>query len=350
MKEYLENTTDGECLNCHQQLPVNATFCPNCGQKNTDGLISLKEFLQNFLDNVFNLDSRIVQTIKWLFIPAKLTKEYFKGKHKTYYHPIRLYLVLSLTFFATLNFIANIDDVVNINLGEEGKLEESVAKEGHKIAFLKEIDTRSEEIVLFKDSTAKAALDSLKKIMSKTLEEKDSFNITLAGGVKNFDYADVVTLNGKELVKKYKIEGFWNQIFTKQVIHFVHDQASFARQLINNFPLMLLAMMPFLALFMKLLYIRRNRFYVEHLVLNFHHHAFAFLLLTLLFLIPETYREYFILPVIAAIFIFLYFTMKRYYGQGHGKTLLKYVAFNFFYLFSFLVVLIITFIISFLLF
>jgi len=350
MKEYLENTTDGECLNCHQQLPVNATFCPNCGQKTTTGLISLKEFFQNFLDNVFNLNSRIVQTIKWLFIPAKLTKEYFKGKHKTYYHPIRLYLVLSLIFFATLNFIANVDDVVNINLGEEGKLEDSVAKEAYKITFLEEIDTRSEQIALFKDSTAKVALDSLKKIMSKTLEEKDSFNITLAGGVKYFDYTDVVTLNGKELVEKYKIEGFWNQIFTKQVIHFVHDQASFARQLINNFPLMLLAMMPFLALFMKLLYIRRNRFYVEHLVLNFHHHAFAFLLLTLLFLIPETHREYFILPVIAAIFIFLYFTMKRYYGQGYVKTLLKYMAFNFFYLFSFLVVLVITFMISFLLF
>ena len=349
MTENLENTTQSDCLNCHQKLPTAAVFCPNCGQKATTGLISLKEFLQNFLDNVFNLDSRIVQTLKWLCIPAKLTKEYFKGKHKTYYHPIRLYLVLSLIFFATLNFIARMDDMMNFNIGDGGNLEETMAKEAHKIAFLEEIDTLSEQIILFQNPTTKAALDSLKIRLAEDLE-KDSFNITLGGVEKNFDYLDIVTLDGKELVEKYEIEGFWNQILTKQVIHFVHDQSSFGRQLMNNFPLMLLAMMPFLALFMKLLYVRKKRFYVEHLVLNFHHHSFAFLLLTGLFLIPDAYREYFILPVVIAIFVFLYFTMKRYYEQGYAKTFFKFVLFNFFYLFSFLVVLFITFIISFLLF
>lgn len=350
MIENQENTNQSECLNCHEQLPATATFCPNCGQKATTGLISLKAFIQNFLDNVFNLDSRIVQTLKWLCIPAKLTKEYFKGKHKTYYHPIRLYLVMSIIFFAILNFVADVSDTVNINLGDDSNLEEQVNEEKHRIAFLEEMDTFSKQIVLFQEEHGKAALAALKQRMAKNLAKKDSFNIMLMGGMKYFDYADVVTLNGKELVEKYEIKGFWNQIFTKQVIHFVHDQASFARQLVNNFPLMLLAIMPFLALFMKLLYIRRNRFYVEHLVLNFHHHAFAFLLLTGLFLIPEDYREFIILPVIIAIFIFLYLTMKKYYGQGYVKTFLKFVAFNFFYLFSFLVVLIITFIISFLLF
>lgn len=349
MIENQENTSPTECLNCHQQLPAAATFCPNCGQKATTGLISLQAFIQNFLDNVFNLDSRIVQTVKWLFIPAKLTQEYFKGKHKTYYHPIRLYLVMSLIFFGILNFVGNIGDSVDFNIGEENNLEETVAKEAHRIDFLEEIDTLSEQIVLFQDSTAKAALDSLKRRIGEGLE-KDSFNITLGGEEKHFDYQDIVVLDGKELVEKYEIKGFWNQIMTKQVIHFVHDQSSFARQLMNNFPLMLLTMMPFLALFMKLLYVRRKRFYVEHLVLNFHHHAFAFLLLTGLFLIPENYREYVITPVIIAIFIFLYLTMKRYYGQGHGKTLLKFIAFNIFYLFSFLIVLVITSIISFLLF
>jgi len=129
-----------------------------------------------------------------------------------------------------------------------------------------------------------------------------------------------------------------------------HDQTDYVRQLMNNIPLMLLAMMPFLALFLKLLYIRRERFYVEHLVLNFHHHAFAFLLLTLVLLISRSFNALELLLAIIAIFTFLYLTMKRYYGQGHGKTFLKFVAFNVFYLFSFLVVLMITLIISFFLF
>ena len=350
MTENQENRRISDCLNCHQQLPVNATFCPNCGQKNTDGLISLKAFLQNFIDTVFNLDSRIFQTVKWLCIPAKLTKEYFKGKHKAYYHPIRLYLVMSIIFFATLNFVSKKNDLVQIDFdGDETSLEEQIAKEAHTIAFLEDIDTLSQQIVLFQDTTAKAALDSLKKVITKRIQ-KDSFNITLAGEEKLFDYTDIVTLNGKELVEKYEIKGFWNQIMTKQILHFVHDQTSFSRQLINNFPLMLLAMMPFLALFMKLLYLRNNRFYVEHLVLNFHHHAFAFLLLSLLAILPEVLMEIALIPVVITVFVFLYLTMKRYYGQGLGKTFLKFIIFNFLYLFSFLIVLSITFIISFLLF
>jgi len=351
MTENQENSTNSECLNCHQQLPAGASFCPNCGQKNTDGLITLKEFFQNFLDNVFNINARLFQTLRWLCIPAKLTKEYFKGKHKSYYHPIRLYLVLSIIFFTILNFVSDSNDLVTTDFGgDKISLEDQIAKEAHQIAFLEEIDTLSEQIVLFQDTTAKAALAALKARLSKSIE-KDSFNIiVLWGEERHFDYADIVTLSGKELVEKYEVKGFWAQITTKQMLHFLHDQTGFTRQLVNNIPLMVLAMMPFLALFMKLLYIRNNRYYVEHLVLNFHHHAFAFFILSLLAILPRGLMELALIPVVITIFVFLYLTMKRYYGQGRGKTFLKFMAFNFFYLFSFLIVLLITLIISFLLF
>jgi len=355
MIENQENTNQSECLNCHEQLPETATFCPNCGQKATTGLISLKAFINNFLDNVFNLDSRIVQTLKWLFIPAKLTQEYFKGKHKTYYHPIRLYLVMSIIFFAALNFMGGIGegDIITMNVDgvESTSLEEMIENEAHKIVFLEEIDSLSANMDLFRDSTAKVALDSLMKKAGAGLINRDSFNLeVMMGGRRKFDYKDMLLMDGGEIIEKYKIKGFWNQLFIKQGIHFAHDQTGYIRQLINNLPLMLLAMMPFLALFLKLLYINRERFYVEHLVLNFHHHAFAFLLLTILFLLPDNFRTLFFIPVIITILTFLYLTMKRYYGQGHGKTCLKFIVFNIFYLFSFFVVLVITLIISLLLF
>jgi len=349
MSDYQESI---ECLNCHQQLPADASFCPNCGQKNTDGLISLKEFLQNFLDNVFNINARLFQTLKWLCIPAKLTKEYFKGKHKTYYHPIRLYLVLSIIFFGILNFASDLaeNDLITVNFdGETTNLENKISREVHTIAFIEKIDTLIAEKALFQSEAVVTVLDTLKNELMKGIES-NTFNLTIGGEEKHFDYKDMLTLSGKELVEKYEIEGFWNQITTKQILHFVHDQSSLMRQLVNNFPLMVLAMMPLLALFMKLLYRRRNRYLVEHLVLNFHHHAFAFFILSILFILPEALIEILVIPVIISVFAFLYLTMKSYYGQGHGKTVLKFMAFNFFYLFSFLVVLGVTFIISFLLF
>ncbi len=355
MTEGVENIIQSECLNCKHQLPAAATYCPNCSQKTTTGLISLKEFISNFFDNVFNLDSRIAQTIRWLCIPAKLTKEYFKGKHKSYSHPIRIYLLMSIVFFAALKFIGDLgdgSDIVKMDFGgnETTTLEEMIDNEAYRITFIEELDSLSEDIELFQDEIAKAALDTLIKKMGNGFIDRDSFNLQLFGTNRQFDYRDILTLDRNELVEKYEIEGFWNQLFVKQSIHFVHDQSGYVRELLHNIPLMLLAMMPFLALFMKLLYIRRKRFYIEHLVLNFHHHAFAFLLLTIVLLVPKGVTQVLILPAIIIIFIFLFLTMKRYYGQRYGKTFLKFVLFTFFYFISFILVFFMTVVISLLLF
>ena len=345
-----------ECLNCQHQLPESASFCPNCGQKSTDGLISLKEFIAKFFDNVFNVNSKIFQTLRWLCIPAKLTSEYFKGKHKTYYHPIRLYLVMSLIFFAILSFTGDIledNNLVKMQIDEDDSisLEEIIRTEGNKIEFLEELDTLSNQMSFFQDTTAKAALNSLKEKVEKDMKiYNNSFKITIGGKEKDFQFKDIITLTEKELLKKYEIHGFWNQIKSKQILRFVKDQSGFQRKFVQNIPLMLLVMMPFLALFLKLLYIRNGRFYVEHLVLNFHHHAFAFFIFSLFFLLPETFKNVLFVPILIMLFVYLYFTMKNYYRQGYGKTFSKFIAFNFFYLFSFALVLVLTLVINLLLF
>ncbi|MEM1123480.1 MAG: hypothetical protein AAGJ18_23780, partial [Bacteroidota bacterium] len=215
---------------------------------------------------------------------------------------------------------------------------------------LETVDSLSKQIGLFRAGTAKIALDSLLDKLGNGLQQRDSLNLILIGTQRKFDYKDMLILDGKELVRKYDIEGFWNQLLVRQSIHFAHDQTGYVKELFRNFPLMLLAMMPFLALFMKLLYWRSNRYYVEHLVLNFHHHSFAFLILTMLSVLPKALTQILFLPIIIAIFAYLYWTMKRYYGQGHGKTMLKFIAFNLYYLFSFLIVLSVTLVISLLLF
>ena len=335
MVDYMEKETENNrlttCLNCETLLPEKAAFCPQCGQKATDGLISLKEFVNNFLENVFNLDSRIVQTTKWLCIPAKLTKEYFKGKHRTYYHPIRLYLVMSLIFFAILSLKNDDDSMVNIDLGE--KFVENAQKEKFRLNYQTTIDSISEQILLTNQHPkAKAALDSLKKRIP-SVEERDSFNLTLNFGKEmKVDRLDVMTLETEDIIKKYEIEGFWNKILVKQGVHFLRDSKSFSQQVAGNFPLMLLLMMPALALFLKLLYIRRKRFFVEHLVLNFHHHAFAFFLFSIILIMPESSRDFLVPIGLLLVLASLFLAMKWYYGQGFGKTLIKYILFNGFYL------------------
>ena len=58
------------------------------------------ELVKDFFDNIFSLDSRLFQTLKFLIIrPGFLTNAYWSGKRITYLPPFRLYLLTSILFF-----------------------------------------------------------------------------------------------------------------------------------------------------------------------------------------------------------------------------------------------------------
>lgn len=350
MNNSIENID--HCLNCQEPLVGKGVYCANCGQKNTDGRISLKDFLHNFLDNVFNLDSRIFRTVSQLFLPGKLTVEYFKGRHKSYYHPIRLYLVMSLIFFAILS--SKEGSMVNFNISSSTKdVFEEAEKEKYFRLYKSNIDSLS-QIILTNNSHPKAqdAMDSLYQLLPKPVLQ-DSMDFTLNSlDDSEFKVAeiDALTMDADELMEKYKIDGFVNQLMVKQGLRTLRDEGMLSRQLASNLPIMLLIMMPFLALFLKLVYVRQQRYFVEHLVFSFHHHALVFFLFAILSLFPEDYYST-IMPLGAmTVLVFLFLAMKRVYQQGNFKTFLKFCIFNLSYLFLFLFALLTTLIISFLLF
>ena len=92
------------CQNCTIENEVPFQYCPNCGQKNTDGRITFSGLWSEFKDAVFNIDSRTWRTLKSIFIPGKLTLEYFSGKHQQYIHPLRLLIVTSIIMIIAMSF------------------------------------------------------------------------------------------------------------------------------------------------------------------------------------------------------------------------------------------------------
>ncbi|HTE18895.1 MAG TPA: hypothetical protein VK689_11025, partial [Armatimonadota bacterium] len=92
---------------------------------------------------------------------------------------------------------------------------------------------------------------------------------------------------------------------------------------VDNAPTGIFLMMPLFALILKLLYARRKRFYVEHFVFALHVHSFAFLLLTVMMVLKWEWLN----ALLSLWFIVaLYIAMKRVYGQGWFKTLVKYLV------------------------
>lgn len=92
------------CKNCGSSFEGN--FCNQCGQKNIDERITLKEILHAFFHNFTHLDSGILYLARELFIrPGIVAKEYIEGKRKKYFNPFQyLIIVVALSTFLTLNY------------------------------------------------------------------------------------------------------------------------------------------------------------------------------------------------------------------------------------------------------
>jgi hypothetical protein len=101
----------------------------------------------------------------------------------------------------------------------------------------------------------------------------------------------------------------------------------------HNFPKALFISLPLFALILKLLYIRKKNFYyVDHGIFSVHLYIFSFLLLLISFGLGELSSIthwglivwlQFALWIYAL--IYYYKAMRRFYGQGRGKTILKYL-------------------------
>lgn len=94
-----------------------------------------------------------------------------------------------------------------------------------------------------------------------------------------------------------------------------------------------LLLAPLSALVVAMLYRRRRRYLVEHVVFTLHFHAFAFLLLTLVLLFPEGGPRESASPVaVAVLAVYLFFALRRVYGGRAWATALRTAAFGALYL------------------
>lgn len=341
------------CKNCHNPLSESDLYCSQCSQKYTTGKISLLSFFKEFIGNVFNLDSKVYRTTIDLFKPGKLTNEYFKGRHKRYAHPVRLFLLVAIVHFAALSYwMYNTDGLIQYDVSD--------IKDGHLISTTKHdfINKFKEQKIKvdssFSSSKVSAALDSLSKpLINSDSNYKDSINIiTNINGSKKMAIAkkDFLETPIDSIYKKYKIEGFNQQLLIKQQIKFLENPGRFINFFIGRLSVMALLLMPILAFFFKLLYIRKRRYYIEHLVFCFHLHAFAFLLLTIVLLLTNYIPRYLTASIILSIFAYQFIAMRNVYKQGRRKTFLKFCLLSVLYFFAFVAVLTLTLFLSFFLF
>lgn len=94
------------CRACSVRLA--GPYCHACGERRPgpeDERLGL--FLREQFHEVTSADGKLWRSLKALFVPGKLTEEYFAGRRGRYVRPVRLFIVGNLLFFFMLTLTAS---------------------------------------------------------------------------------------------------------------------------------------------------------------------------------------------------------------------------------------------------
>ena len=234
------------CENCGTALT--GLFCAQCGQPAVDYHRSFGSLMADAADAFFNFDARFIQSFGLLlFKPWRLTNEFVEGKRARHVHPLRVYLIASVLFFLVINFLA---------------------KDAHFQAGAK--DDRSE----FSIATSAAT-----PVPTPAAENSVKFSLGVSASASPTPaldaLEDLASLEGKKTPSTF---GGWVERQVKEKIGPTGDRGDlFLKTLIQNLAPMVLCCIPLFALVLKILYVFKRRYYIEHLIFALHTHAFVFL-------------------------------------------------------------------------
>ena len=312
MSHHLERK-DKNCLNCNTL--VAGRYCQKCGQENIEPKESFWQLITHFFNDVTHFDGKFFTSIKvLLFKPGFLSAEYVAGKRMRYLNPIRIYLFTSAIFF--LVFFSTIGDVgSNIDFQSN----EEVIMKMDSAQFQKFIKTINNGDPLTKEEYLEAKIKNEFNIGPSRYKNRKTYDSLLrTGAVKHNWLEKQLVFKNIQLHEKYPNS---NEIKKELVNRFVH-----------TLPQMLFVLLPLFALVLKLLFIRRKKFYyVDHIIFTIHLYIFIFLVLLLRIginkladLLKWEWLSYLTLVLLLLVFFYFYKALRRFYMQRRAKTIFKY--------------------------
>lgn len=281
--------TQENCLNCGTAL--SDKYCSHCGQRNLPMRQTLGELITNFISSFWSYESKFFKTGQYLlFKPGFLATEYCTGKRESYYHPARMYVFISFVYFLLFTSLPD---------GESG-------------------NTNTQYYNPDKGDY-KSGIFSLDSAVYKSREQYDSAQQVLPEAKRHGWLRKMIEYREIELNQKYK---------DRQS----DFQKDFGDAFLNNYSKVIFFLLPVFALLLKLLYMRRDHYYSEHLVFSIYIYNFFFLagsLFMLAELIPWGWLNWISIPIVLWIIAYMPLAMKRMYKQSWRKTIFKYFVFAF---------------------
>ncbi len=351
------------CLNCDQELIVNAQHCSQCGQKVKIQHLSFWSIVSDFFSNLFNVEAKIWRTLRDIWKPARLTIAFISGKRVMYYNPIRIFIITLFTFFALFLFnirdsFQSIDATVNSKKQEIWKLNlaEDYDSLSVKYNWPKEINEKIKNELLTPQAIQEEKLtidiagdsvrytdppirDSLEgNIDTSNISERADINLKYASedSLVSFDLGqgtvidditinDLFRLSAEELEEKVKDESWQKKVFVLQIQKVFINFSSMLQFFVGNGTWLTIALILLISAFFKLLYCRHNYLYADHFIFHVYGHT-RLLLLAIIGILLEIFilhSNVWYLPWFVIGVIYLYAGMKTFYKQSIFKTMIK---------------------------
>ncbi len=291
------------CANCGAER--SGPYCSRCGQNDRDYQRALPPLISELLQEAFEIDSRLVRTLKLLlFRPGALALEFTHNRRASYVSPIRLYLFVSILFFFFLSLGAEItpDDQDRPQVQVQVDAVEDTDTDILFSLLDEERLPRAREILNRSDNSISRLilLQIADGLQSEAREPPDPIFVYLLG------------------------EG----------VDALYEPTSVSRQFMDNLGVGMFVMLPVYALLLKLFYPFRKRYYVENLVFSTHLHTFIYIVFLGQMLVStdtnidwlEAGQDVAGTALNLWIFAYHYLALKRYFAEGRVLTMFKFAG------------------------
>ena len=343
-----------------------------------------------FQVDITHFDGKFFSTVKYLLKrPGFLSTEYVKGRRASYLNPIRMYVFTSAIFFIILFSLPGSKDVIQVRQTphpEQFRRLADMKKEQVRLGVkLKKGDPEQEERIQgqldrvntvvavitrqYGDTTTRqfgdkeingfwmqAYTDSLTRTSlppavrtrlrdAIAVANDTSFKSNLFGW-KAGQYHGVAHYDSVQRTLPDSLrDGWFKRLLMRRIIavddavrkdkdsYFEHFKENF----LHSFPKILFFSLPFFALILRLLYVRRKQYlYVEHGIFTIHVYCATFILTLTLLLLNELSDAVswswlkgtcglLIIGLVLYMLWYLYRAMRGFYRQGRFKTIVKYI-------------------------
>ena len=285
-----------ECPNCGRERPE--SFCPGCGQSDREYARSLGSVVVEFLREMFELDSRLLRTLKLLFFrPGSLTREFSRNRRVSFVSPVRLYIFASFVFFLLLSLVGDFGEGVVPGVTEEDR--ETVVQ-----------PPTEERIAAFRAALPPEQQRKADDVLGRPEDGIGRQLLYFAASAGDFEELSWIA-----------------RVVVSGLIDIAHDPTVVPRRLIANMPIAMFCLLPFLGVILAVFHFRKKRFYVEHLVFAIHVQTFTFLIYAVALLLPDSGPGGWV-RVGCLLIPYPYFViaLRRYYQDGWVLTAAKSVG------------------------